>query len=62
MLTDHVKNRSSAIKGFLSSIGISNINDSELMLQALVHKSYAADFVEKISDNERLEFLGDSIL
>lgn len=62
MLTDHVKNRANTIKVFLSSIGITSINNAELMLQAFVHKSYAADFVEKISDNERLEFLGDSIL
>lgn len=31
-------------------------------MTAFVHKSYASDFVPALSHNERLEFLGDSIL
>lgn len=34
----------------------------EILLTAFVHKSYASDFVPALSHNERLEFLGDSIL
>jgi dsRNA-specific ribonuclease len=34
----------------------------DLFLVAFMHKSYAADFKVITSHNERLEFLGDSIL
>lgn len=34
----------------------------DIFLTAFIHKSYAADFVPPLSHNERLEFLGDSIL
>ncbi len=34
----------------------------ELLLQALVHTSYANETGEEGGDNERLEFLGDSVL
>lgn len=49
---------------FLASLGLdtSTIKDTELLLTAFVHKSYAADFREAIPHNERLEFLGDGVL
>jgi len=37
-----------------------NFNNKELLQQALTHKSYA--YMHGIEDNERLEFLGDSVL
>lgn len=39
-----------------------NINNSILRRQAFIHRSYLNESNEKISSNERLEFLGDSIL
>ncbi|MDR0860039.1 MAG: ribonuclease III [Candidatus Peribacteria bacterium] len=39
-----------------------NIQNTELFLIAFIHKSYAADFKEITSHNERLEFVGDGIL
>lgn len=43
-------------------VGLTDIQDIDMMLTVFLHKSYAADFVEKTSFNERLEFLGDGIL
>jgi ribonuclease-3 len=39
-------------------------HDDELLITAMIHKSYAADFRknDQVPHNERLEFLGDSIL
>ena len=36
--------------------------DIKLLNKALTHKSYANEKSEKIKHNERLEFLGDSVL
>lgn len=38
------------------------INDQNLLKQALTHSSYANEGFRKESHNERLEFLGDSVL
>lgn len=38
------------------------INNQKLLEEALTHRSYLNEVKEKISSNERLEFLGDSIL
>jgi ribonuclease-3 len=37
-------------------------NDSQLLLQAMTHKSYQREHPDGSGDNERLEFLGDAIL
>lgn len=37
-------------------------NDQKLYKQAFIHRSFLNESKEKISSNERLEFLGDSIL
>jgi ribonuclease-3 len=37
-------------------------NNKELFKQAFIHRSYLNETKEKLSSNERLEFLGDSIL
>lgn len=50
------------LKGFQESIGY-KFNDEELLKNALTHSSYANEVKSrKISDNERLEFLGDAVL
>lgn len=36
--------------------------NKDTMIQAFIHRSYAADFKGKVPDNERLEFLWDAIL
>lgn len=38
------------------------IKDEQLLMLAFIHKSYAADFKNVITHNERLEFVGDGIL
>jgi ribonuclease-3 len=52
------------IVAYLQSLGIptQNIKDEEMMLLAFVHKSYAADYKDVFTHNERLEFVGDGIL
>ncbi len=37
-------------------------DEQAILLTAFIHKSYAADSVPALTDNERLEFLGDGIL
>lgn len=41
---------------------IPQIKDNNLFIQAFTHRSYLNETKENISSNERLEFLGDSIL
>ena len=52
------------IYSYIKSIGLerSKVNDENLLLQAFVHKSFAADFKKIWEHNERLEFLWDGIL
>jgi len=49
---------------YLKSLWIptSQIQNEELMMLAFIHKSYAADFKDVFTHNERLEFVGDGIL
>lgn len=51
-------------KAYLTKLGVDCLHNDELLITAMTHKSYAADFRKKdaVSHNERLEFLGDSIL
>ncbi|MGN0170654.1 MAG: ribonuclease III [Lachnospiraceae bacterium] len=50
------------IKEFQEKIGYSFENEG-LLRQALIHSSYANEkHMKKLSDNERLEFLGDAVL
>ena len=52
----------SELKKFQSIIGYQFKNE-ELLKQALTHSSYANEkHLKKLSDNERLEFLGDAVL
>ena len=52
--------RPRAIGAFLAGLGF-RVAAPDLVSQALVHRSYAAEQGE-IPDNERLEFLGDAVL
>lgn len=51
-------------KEYLTMLWVEVEHDDELLITALTHKSYAADFrkSDQVPHNERLEFLGDSIL
>lgn len=50
------------IKAFQKEIGY-HFKDEQLLRQALTHSSYANEkHMKKLSDNERLEFLGDAVL
>ena len=50
------------IKTFQKKIGYQFQNE-HLLVQALTHSSYANEkHMKKLSDNERLEFLGDAVL
>lgn len=64
MITPEVKSKKTSLINYLKSLwlDISAIKNEELMFVAFIHKSYAADFKDKISHNERLEFLWDSVL
>ena len=49
------------IKKFQDTIGY-HFNNEALLIQALTHSSYANEkHMKKLSDNERLEFLGDAV-
>ncbi|WP_175421159.1 ribonuclease III [Marinitoga sp. 1135] len=61
IINDHEKKIVKAVKKI---IGIENI-DEELLFEALCHSSYANDYKSRgrdINSNERMEFLGDSVL
>ena len=50
------------LKDFQKIIGY-EFRDESLLKQALTHSSYANEHhMPKLSDNERLEFLGDAVL
>ena len=38
------------------------VKDKKLLTEALTHRSYLNESKDEIESNERLEFLGDSIL
>ena len=53
---------SAKLKEFQEMIGYTFQNEG-LLRQALTHSSYANEkHMKKLSDNERLEFLGDAVL
>lgn len=45
-----------------SNMNLPTFNNQQLFLQAFTHRSFLNETREKIGSNERLEFLGDSIL
>lgn len=54
-------NRNQVLKDLQKKVGI-RFNNIELLDQAFTHRSYTNEKKENIKDNERLEFLGDSVL
>lgn len=61
---DQVIKKKSDIIAYLKTLWIptEKIQDEELLMLAFVHKSYAADYKDVFTHNERLEFVGDGIL
>ena len=55
------ENRKRELFSFQAKVGLS-YNDINLLNNAFVHSSYANESKNGVSDNERLEFLGDSVL
>ena len=55
------ENRKRELFSFQSKVGLS-FNDLSLLNNAFIHSSYANEAKGGVSDNERLEFLGDSVL
>ena len=64
MLPKQVLDRKDQFLQYLGWLWISTntINDEKLMMQAFIHKSFAADFKTIWLHNERLEFLWDWVL
>jgi len=63
MFTDVFKKKQVIIE-YLESlwIPVDKIKNEDLLLLAFVHKSYAADYKDTFTHNERLEFVGDGVL
>lgn len=64
LLNQKIQEKRSAILSYLQTLGIpvDQIQDEKLLMQAFIHKSFAADYKELWHHNERLEFVGDGIL
>ncbi|NOZ44275.1 MAG: hypothetical protein GXP45_03970 [bacterium] len=64
MIHPQVQKKKEEIYQYLQSLGLktSEIKDTDTILMAFIHKSFASDYQEKFTYNERLEFLGDTIL
>lgn len=64
LIQKEVKDKEEELISYLVSLWIDRekIKNTDLLLTAFVHKSYAADFKEMTAHNERLEFVGDGIL
>lgn len=64
MLNKEILDNLSKIKEYIKSLwfDINKIKNEELLLTAFIHKSYSADYKNEIYQNERLEFLWDSVL
>ena len=61
---DQVLKKKKDIIAYLATLWIptKQIQNEELLMLAFVHKSYAADYKDVFTHNERLEFVGDGIL
>ena len=64
ILPPWVKEEQKNLVSFLESLEtpVEKIKDTDMLLCAFVHKSYASDFKEEYNHNERLEFVGDAVL
>lgn len=63
-LPPNIIDKQESVYSFLQTLGISQdqVKQPELMMNAFIHKSYAADYAGDFVHNERLEFLWDAIL
>jgi ribonuclease III len=63
-LPPNIIEKQESIYSFLETIGVNRdqVKQPEIMMNAFVHKSYAADYAGDFVHNERLEFLWDAIL
>lgn len=61
-LTQEVRQGSQQRLDYIQSLWIHDVCDTDLMLTAFVHKSYANDYTTPYDHNERLEFVGDGVL
>ena len=61
---DQVLKKKKEIIAYMASLWIptKSIHNEDLLMLAFVHKSYAADYKDVFTHNERLEFVGDGIL
>lgn len=61
---EQVLKKKQDIVTYIQNLGIpvKDIRDENLLMLAFVHKSYAADYKDTLTHNERLEFVGDGIL
>ena len=61
---DQVIKKKADIVSYLKTLWIptDKIHNEELLMLAFVHKSFAADYKDVFTHNERLEFVGDGIL
>lgn len=61
---EQVLKKKQDIVTYIQNLGIpvKDIRDENLLMLAFVHKSYAADYKDILTHNERLEFVGDGIL
>src|SRR5680860_237580 len=50
------------LETLLNMINLPKIKDNNLFNQAFTHRSYLNETRQKVSSNERLEFLGDSVI
>ena len=55
------KNREEQLDKLQTILGI-KFNDKRMLNQALIHRSYLNEHSLGLPDNERLEYLGDSVL
>jgi len=64
IIPEEVKEKEKILIDYLVNLGVQRekIKNTNLLLTAFIHKSYAADFKEITAHNERLEFVGDGIL
>jgi len=64
MIFDQLKDKRNEILKYIKIFGIvpTEIKNQNLLLQAFIHKSFAADYKNLTDHNERLEFIGDAIL
>ena len=64
LIPPEVRSQFKSLESYLASlqVDVSKIQNPDLFLCVFMHKSYAADFKEITSHNERLEFVGDGIL